>query len=120
MCSCSGLCFTEGQTEAERGNGSLQVTGPSTGARALTAEAPGHRQPPSPSQDAHGPAYLRIAAPEQPFLLQQADEVVTQGRLEGSNHNDDRNREGSPQRHLPLTVLGTVPVLPHGIITLTL
>ena len=28
-----------------------------------------------------GPTYLRVAAQEQPFLLQQADEVVTDGRL---------------------------------------
>lgn len=53
--------------------------------------------PPSSSPtDAHRPTYLSVAAQEQPFLLQQADEVVTQGRLEGSNQNEaDSDTEGS-------------------------
>lgn len=56
-------------------------------------ELSGPSSPRSSSQHARGPAYLRVAAQEQPLLLQQADEVVADSGLEGSNHdNADEDR----------------------------
>lgn len=56
-------------------------------------ELSGPSSPRSSSQHARGPAYLRVAAQQQSFLLQQADEVVADGGLEGSNH-DNADEDG--------------------------
>lgn len=57
------------------------VTGQSAGPSSYMRRQVRGARPPR----AQGPAYLSVAAQEQPLLLQQADEVVAQGRLEGQS-----------------------------------
>ena len=63
------------------------------------SQQPAASRPSSPPPgSAHGP-YLRVAAQQQSLLLQQADEVVTDRRLQGGKR-DDANHDRARLPHI--------------------
>lgn len=90
------------------------VTGQSAG-RALTLRLQARGAP--PPLGAHDPAYLSVAAQEQPLLLQQADEVVAQGGLKRAITTVMTGPEKAPHMARAAHCSGPVPASPHGIIT---
>lgn len=59
-----------------------------------------HTASPPPTPREPEAAYLRVAAQQQPLLLQQADEVVADSRLEGGGKRNSAHRDRAHLLHI--------------------
>lgn len=100
--SCSGLCFPEGEIEAELGKGlTAGHTVRNQQPGSLGPKGPGHLRPALLLPGMSTAAYLCVASQQQPLLLQQPDEVVTHSWLEESKQ-DNAEHDGAFLPHVTI------------------